>query len=150
MDTKAQKVMAIGGLNPLQRRVLAALADGAQLLKAPGDLGFHAYAENINTGKVDRVTPALALADLKIMCALVPQMRLDRNVEWDYQFYYLPGAERDQAKELLTRSMPAPDMVQTQGKWRQAQGLARHEAVGDSDDEPSGDSVLHWAQSSQA
>lgn len=150
MGVDARKEMATGvrALNPIQRRVLAALADGAQVLKAPGDLGFYAYAENAETGRVVRVTPPLARADLKVMCTFLPEIQLERNVEGDYEFYYLPGAVRQEVKELLTRSMPAPDMVKTQAQWKRSHS-PQDAGHNEPDDDQKNDSVLRWAHTAQ-
>lgn len=104
----SQLVTVIGSLGPLQRRFLAAMAAGAQVLKIYQNDDFSAWKERSADGKVVLVCNGLKLNDFRAMRLLLPMICQGLNQAWATEFFYVPAASRDSLNDALTLTQDMP------------------------------------------
>lgn len=129
----ASFVKIAAGLSSVQRRFLAAMAEGAQVLQTTSSGAYQAWSEQGDAGRVAQVQGGLAKTDMIAMKLLLPMIEKGFNETWGYEFYFLPGQVRASVKEVLTLSMPAPEPIRMQVEWR-LQQAERTASLDSSDD----------------
>lgn len=128
-----QLVEIAASLGALQRRFLAAMANGAQVLQVYPRQGFSAWQERESDGKIVQVCTGLSQNDFRAMRLLLPMISKASNPSWGTDFYYVPAASRALAKDALTLTQAVPEELMFRLEWerRQAEESASLEASGD-------------------
>lgn len=113
---------SVSAMSPLQRRYLAEMAKGAQVICHSVTGGkYEAWREVGDDFRLMRTAKGLDLAGMSSLRTLFPMVVSDKNEKYDYEFLCLPGEFREAANELLTLTMPVPDVIRVQHEYQQRQ-----------------------------
>jgi hypothetical protein len=104
----AQLVEIAGSLSAAQRRFLAAMAGGAQVLQVYPGHAYSAWKER-EDGKIVEVCKGLSVNDFRSMRLLMPMVAKGANATWGAEFFYIPAASRLAATDALILTQPIPE-----------------------------------------
>lgn len=134
----SQLVEIAASLSAVQRRFLAAMAGGAQVLQIYPSQSYSAWREREADGKVVQVASGLTQNDFRAMRLLLPMINKASNAASGTDFFYIPAASRMLASDALTISQPIPDELKFRLELarRQQEAAASLDPTSDVHDRP--------------